>query len=67
MSNINYTIELWKQCAIDLSYYNAAEGDSWDKEKVNRHACQKTYDKLCIVLGDELVSKLKSEGNYLVD
>ena len=34
-------ITLWHKCASDMSYLNAAEGESWYKERPMREACKK--------------------------
>ena len=40
--------QLWHKQARDMSYLNAAEGESWYKERVAREACALKLSKLRI-------------------
>lgn len=56
--------ELYHKTAMELSYFNAAEGQSWYAESTARNICQKVYKELCSELkfrGLEL-----PKGNYLI-
>lgn len=52
------------EAAMELSYRNAAEGQSWYAESEARSICQKVYKELCAEFkfrGIEL-----PKGNYLI-
>ena len=56
--------ELYHNTAMELSYFNAAEGQSWYAESTARSICQKVYKELCSEFkfrGIDLPS-----GNYLI-
>lgn len=56
--------ELYHKTAMELSYFNAAEGQSWYAESEARKICQKVYKELCAEFkfrGIEL-----PKGNYLI-
>lgn len=58
-------ITLWHKQARELSYYQAAEGESWYRERPMRESCKK---ELALVT-EEIYSRgmdLPTGGNYLV-
>ena len=58
-------VTLWHKRASDMSYLNAAEGESWYKERPLRESCKKEL----ALLTEEIYSRgmdLPSGGNYLV-
>lgn len=56
--------EVYHKVAVDLSYMNAAEGQSWYAEAVQRQACQKEYKEICQEYKDRGLDVPK--GNYLI-
>lgn len=56
--------ELYHKVAMELSYFNAAEGQSWYAESAARQICQGVYKELCSEF------KLRGldipKGNYLI-
>lgn len=55
---------LYHKVARELSFYNAAEGQSWYSESLARSACQKVYRELC----EEFKSRNLQipQGDYLI-
>lgn len=62
--NIEELYEVFHKTAMDLSYLNAAEGQSWYAEAVPRQACQKEYKEICQEYKDRGLEIPK--GNYLI-
>jgi hypothetical protein len=61
-------IEKLKEAASDLSYYNAAEGDSWSKERLARQQARENlakYHSECILAGLD-PSEILKDGHYLL-
>jgi hypothetical protein len=56
--------EAYHKIAMDLSYLNAAEGQSWSAETKLRYACQATYKEICQEYKDRGLEIPK--GNYLI-
>lgn len=56
-------IELWYKQAREMSYYAAAEGESWYKERPMREACSAEFRKI----NEELKRRdlPRPQGNYL--
>lgn len=55
---------LYHKVARELSFYNAAEGQSWYAESVARNACQKVYRELCAEFKNRNLSI--PQGDYLI-
>lgn len=56
--------EIFHKTAMELSFYNAAEGDCWYDETKSRYACQATYKEICQEYKDRGLDVPK--GNYLI-
>lgn len=56
--------ELYHKTAMELSYFNAAEGQSWYAESAARSICQKVYKELCAEFKFRGIEVPK--GNYLI-
>lgn len=62
--NADELYEAFHKTAMQLSFHNAAEGQSWYAESEARSICQKVYKELCAEFkfrGIEL-----PKGNYLI-
>lgn len=55
--------QLWHKQARDMSFYSAAEGESWYRERPMREACAAEFRKI----NEELKSRNlpTPQGNYL--
>jgi hypothetical protein len=55
--------QLWHKQARDMSYLNAAEGESWHKERPMRESCKQKLAKIT----EEIYSRGMDlpKGNYL--
>lgn len=59
-------ITQWLQLANRLSYYNAAEGDSWHRERADREKCQREFDRINRLLHPQVIAELQSQKHYLI-
>ena len=57
-------ITLYHKVARELSYFNAAESQSWYSESVARNACQQVYRELCAEFKKRNLSI--PQGDYLI-
>ena len=55
---------LYHDCAGKLSYYNAAEGDSWYKEKAARGKAVRNLSVVIAEITDR--DRVPPKGNYLI-
>ena len=62
--NADELYEVFHQTAMQLSFHNAAEGQSWYDETLTRQACQKEYKEICQEYKDRGIELPK--GNYLI-
>ena len=62
--NSDELYEVFHKTAMQLSFHNAAEGQSWYAEAVPRQACQKEYKEICQEYKDRGLEVPK--GNYLI-
>lgn len=56
--------EVFHKTAMELSFFNAAEGQSWYSESLKRAVCQKEYKEICQEYKDRGLDIPK--GNYLI-
>lgn len=56
--------ELYHKTAMELSYFNSAEGKSWYAESEARKICQKVHKELCAEFKFRGIDLPK--GNYLI-
>lgn len=57
-------IELYHKTAQELSYFNAAEGQSWHAESQPRSVCRGIYTEVCFELKERGLER--PSGNYLI-
>ena len=57
-------IELYHKTAQELSYFNAAEGQSWYAESKARAICKSVYGEVCSELKHRGLER--PSGNYLI-
>lgn len=62
--NTDELYEVFHKTAMELSYYNSAEGPSWSAETKSRYTCQATYKEICQEYKDRGLEIPK--GNYLI-
>lgn len=62
--NTDELYEVFHKTAMQLSFHNSAEGQSWYAEAVPRQACQKEYKEICQEYKDRGLDVPK--GNYLI-
>lgn len=62
--NTDELYEVFHKTAMELSYFNAAEGQSWYGESEARKICQGIYKELCAEFKFRGIDLPK--GNYLI-
>ena len=62
--NSDELYEVFHKTAMELSFFNAGEGDSYKAETKPRYACQATYKEICQEYKDRGLDIPK--GNYLI-
>ena len=62
--NVDELYEVFHKTAMELSYFNSAEGPSWSAETKQRYSCQVTYKEICQEYKDRGLEIPK--GNYLI-
>lgn len=62
--NADELYEVFHKTAMELSFFNAAEGQSWYGEATQRNVCQAEYKEICQEYKDRGLDIPK--GNYLI-
>lgn len=62
--NVEELFEVFHKTSMELSFFNAAEGQSWYAETKPRYACQAIYKEICQEYKERGLDVPK--GNYLI-